>query len=53
VNDGDAYERQVEAFARNIREDLEPVPNAADGLAAVQVIDATRASVAAQREVEL
>lgn len=44
LTDGDAYERQAEAFARTIREQRQPVPNVIDGLAAVQVIAAVAQS---------
>jgi predicted dehydrogenase len=51
--DGDAYERQIEAFARAIRDDLEPDPSAVDGMAAVALIDATAASAASGQQVAL
>jgi predicted dehydrogenase len=53
LTDGDAYERQVEAFARAIREDLAPTPDVSDGLAAVKLIEATAASVETRHEVQL
>lgn len=53
LTDGDAYERQIEAFAQTIREDLAPNPDAADGLAAVTLIAATAASAASGQEVTL
>jgi predicted dehydrogenase len=53
LTDGDAYERQVEAFGRAIRDDLAPDPGAVDGLAAVALIEATAVSAEAGREVRL
>jgi predicted dehydrogenase len=47
--DGDAYRRQLEAFARSIREGGRPDPDVHDGLAAVRLIEA----VAAGTEVRL
>ncbi len=44
--DSSAYERQIEAFARAVREDTPPSPGAADGVAAVKLIDAVAESVA-------
>ena len=51
LTDGDAYERQLEAFARAIREDRPPTPDVVDGLAALALIDATHASARSGREV--
>ena len=45
--DSNAYERQIEAFARSIREGTPCTPDATDGLAAVQLIDVVARSVAA------
>ena len=53
LTDGDAYERQVEAFARAIRDDLAPTPDVSDGLAALKLIEATARSVATGTEVGL
>jgi predicted dehydrogenase len=44
--DSDAYERQVEAFARSIRDGTPCTPDAADGVAAVRLIEAVGRSVA-------
>jgi predicted dehydrogenase len=43
--DSNAYERQIEAFARSVRDGLPPSPDAADGLAAVRLIQAVAESV--------
>lgn len=51
--DSDAFERQIEAFARAIRLDSEPNPNAADGLEAVRLIEAAAESVASGSGVSL
>ncbi len=40
LTDGDAYQRQVEAFARAIRERGRPDPDVRDGLAALRLIEA-------------
>jgi predicted dehydrogenase len=53
LTDGDAYERQAEAFARAIRDDLAPTPDVSDGLAAVKLIEATATSVETGQEVKL
>lgn len=45
LTEGDAYERQVEAFARTIRAGGRPVPDVYDGLQALRLIDATAAAV--------
>ncbi|CAN5730418.1 Gfo/Idh/MocA family oxidoreductase [soil metagenome] len=44
--DTNAYERQIEAFARSIREGTPVSPDAADGVAAVRLIAAVAESVA-------
>jgi predicted dehydrogenase len=51
--DGDAYERQVEAFARAIRDDTPTTPDVVDGLAAVELIDAVATAAATGRTVVL
>jgi predicted dehydrogenase len=53
LTDGDAYQRQVEAFARAIRGAGPPVPDVRDGLAAVRLIEATTTAVATNSEVKL
>lgn len=53
LTDGDVYERQVEAFARTIREGGHPVPDVRDGLAAVRLIEATATAVETGSEVKL
>jgi predicted dehydrogenase len=53
LTDGDAYERQIEAFARAIREDSAPTPDVTDGLAVVVLIDATAAAAASGQAVTL
>jgi predicted dehydrogenase len=53
LTDGDVYQRQVEAFARTIREGGQPVPDVRDGLAAVRLIEATATAVATGSEVQL
>ncbi len=53
LTDGDAYERQLEAFARVIREGGRPDPDVRDGLAAVRLIEATAAAVESGTEVKL
>jgi predicted dehydrogenase len=53
LTDGDAYERQLESFAAAIRQDLAPSPDARDGLAAVQLIQATARAVESGLEVRL
>jgi predicted dehydrogenase len=44
--DTNAYERQIEAFARAIRKNTPTSPNGDDGVAAVRLIDAVAESVA-------
>jgi predicted dehydrogenase len=51
LTDGDAYQRQVEAFAGTIRGAGPPVPDVRDGLAAVRLIEATATAVATGSEV--
>jgi predicted dehydrogenase len=51
LTDGDAYRRQVEAFARAIRSGGHPAPDVRDGLAAVRLIEATATAVEAGTEV--
>ncbi|WP_034262363.1 Gfo/Idh/MocA family protein [Actinospica robiniae] len=51
--DGDAYERQVEAFVRAIREDGPTTPDAADGVAALELIDAITTAAATGHTVTL
>jgi predicted dehydrogenase len=53
LTDGDVYERQVEAFARTIREAGHPVPDVRDGLAAVRLIEATATAVETGSQVKL
>ena len=53
LTDGDAYERQAEAFARTIRSGGQPVPDVRDGLAAVRLIEAVAAAVETGAEVTL
>ena len=53
LTDGDAYERQLESFARTIRGGGRPVPDVRDGLAAVRLIEATATAVDTGAEVEL
>jgi predicted dehydrogenase len=53
LTDGDAYERQAEAFARTIREHRQPIPDVHDGLQAVRLIDATATAVDTGEEVKL
>ncbi|MEP6651088.1 MAG: Gfo/Idh/MocA family oxidoreductase, partial [Lapillicoccus sp.] len=43
--DSNAYERQIEAFATAVRDDTPTSPNAADGVAAIKLIDAVADSV--------
>jgi predicted dehydrogenase len=45
--DTNAYERQIEAFARSVRTGTATTPDAADGVAAVRLIDAVAESVGA------
>ena len=51
ATDGDAYERQIEAFARSIRTGEPPTPNVHDGLAAVRLIEAVATAVESGAEV--
>ncbi|WP_053731423.1 Gfo/Idh/MocA family protein [Nocardia sp. NRRL S-836] len=51
--DTDAYERQLEAFARAVRHDLPVTPDVTDGLAAVRLIAAVERSAATGAEVVL
>lgn len=53
LTDGDAYERQVEAFARAIRDGGRPTPDVHDGLQAMRLIEATAAAVETGDEVKL
>ena len=53
LTDGDAYQHQLEAFARTIRGAGPPVPDVRDGLAAVRLIEATTTAVATSSEVTL
>ena len=46
LGDSDPYERQLEAFARAIRDDAPTSPDAADGVAALRLIAAVADSVA-------
>ena len=45
LTDGDAYERQAEAFGRTIRDGSRPVPDVNDGLQALRLIEATANAV--------
>ena len=49
--DGDAYERQAEAFAATVRSSGHPDPDVRDGLAAVALIDAVAQAVETGQEV--
>lgn len=51
--DSDPYERQVEAFARAIREDRPAAPDADDGIRDLAVIEAIRRSVDTGRRIEI
>jgi predicted dehydrogenase len=53
LTDGDAYERQAEAFARTIRNGGRPDPDVHDGLQAVRLIEATAHAVETRDEVTL
>jgi predicted dehydrogenase len=53
LTDGDAYERQAEAFARTIREGGRPDPDVRDGLQALRLIEATANAVETGAEVAL
>jgi predicted dehydrogenase len=53
LTDGDAYRRQVEAFARAVRAGGPPEPDVRDGLAAVRLIEATATAVERGSEVRL
>ncbi|HEX4360235.1 MAG TPA: Gfo/Idh/MocA family oxidoreductase [Pseudonocardia sp.] len=50
LSDTDAYERQLEAFAAAVRDDLDTAPDASDGLEAVRLIEAVERSAAAGAE---
>jgi predicted dehydrogenase len=50
LTDGDAYRRQLEAFARAVRGHGPPVPDVRDGLAAVRLIEATATAAAEQEQ---
>jgi predicted dehydrogenase len=50
LTDGDAYRRQIEAFAGAVRGDGPPVPDVRDGLAAVRLIEATATAAAEQEQ---
>jgi predicted dehydrogenase len=45
LTDGDAYQRQAEAFARVICEGGSPTPDVRDRLAALRLIEATMTAV--------
>ena len=51
--DSDPYQRQLEAFARAIREDTPVTPDALDGIADLEVLQAIRISVEECRRVEI
>ena len=53
LTDGDAYERQAEAFARTIRDGGRPDPDVRDGLQALRLIEATANAVETGDEVVL
>ena len=53
LTDGDAYQRQLEAFARAVRAGGHPDPDVRDGLAVVRLIEATAESVERGAEVRL
>jgi predicted dehydrogenase len=53
LTDGDAYERQAEAFARTIREGGRPDPDVHDGLQALRLMEATANAVETGDEVTL
>jgi predicted dehydrogenase len=53
LTDGDVYRRQAEAFARAIREGGRPTPDVYDGLAALQLIEATATAVEFGHEVTM
>jgi predicted dehydrogenase len=53
LTDGDAYRRQLEAFARAVRGDGPPDPNVRDGLAAVRLIEASAKAAETGSEVRL
>lgn len=53
LTDGDAYERQAEAFARAIREGGRPTPDVHDGLQAMRLIEVTATAVETGGEVKL
>jgi predicted dehydrogenase len=49
--DADPYERQLEAFARSVEHDTAPNPGAADGVAAVEMVEASAESARRDGEV--
>jgi predicted dehydrogenase len=51
LTNGDAYQRQAEAFARVIRDGGWPTPDVHDGLAALRLIEATATAVEGGDEV--
>jgi predicted dehydrogenase len=53
LTDGDAYRRQIEAFAGAVRGDGPPVPDVRDGLAAVRLIEAAATAVETGLEVQM
>ncbi|HET7475222.1 MAG TPA: Gfo/Idh/MocA family oxidoreductase [Dermatophilaceae bacterium] len=53
LTDGDAYERQAEAFARTIRGAGRPDPDVHDGLQALRLIEGTATAVLTGNEVQL
>lgn len=53
LTDGDAYERQAEAFAATIRTGGRPIPDVLDGLKAIRLVDATATAVASGGAVTL
>lgn len=53
LTDGDAYERQAEAFARTIRGGGQPDPDVHDGLQAIRLIESTATAVETGDEVTL
>jgi predicted dehydrogenase len=51
--DADPYERQIEAFAKAIVEDVPVSPNVVDGLACQRVLDAIYRSFTENKPVEI